>query len=304
MAVALATLPLNSEAACGGAGLWTGAALGGAAGVAAGLPWDGLATATGFAATFFVAGLATGLADCFAAGLAAGLATTFFATGLAAAFFAAGFFATGLRAAAGLAAGFFATGFFAAGFFTAALATFFATGFFAGALVAAFDARAPAAFALAEAASRDRVVAFPFDALAAVELRVVFAMFLHHFWLWRPGVIAHVSCTDKPGSGILATLPATGASSNVNVLTRFLLFLLRLYKRWLSPLIGQHCRFYPSCSDYARGAITRFGPWRGSLLTAWRLLRCQPLCDGGEDPVPERFHFARCRHGDRQEQPP
>ena len=88
------------------------------------------------------------------------------------------------------------------------------------------------------------------------------------------------------------------AVPTVNLLTRFLLFLLRLYKRWLSPLIGQHCRFYPSCSDYARGAITRFGPWRGSLLTVWRLLRCQPLCDGGEDPVPERFHFARCRHGD------
>jgi putative component of membrane protein insertase Oxa1/YidC/SpoIIIJ protein YidD len=42
----------------------------------------------------------------------------------------------------------------------------------------------------------------------------------------------------------------------------------------------------------------RFGPWRGGLLAAWRLLRCQPLCDGGHDPVPEHFRFARCRcHG-------
>ncbi len=56
------------------------------------------------------------------------------------------------------------------------------------------------------------------------------------------------------------------------------------------------CRFHPSCSDYARIAVTRFGPWRGSLLAGWRLLRCQPLCEGGEDPVPERFHFSRCRH--------
>ncbi|WP_439653803.1 MULTISPECIES: membrane protein insertion efficiency factor YidD [unclassified Rhodanobacter] len=133
-----------------------------------------------------------------------------------------------------------------------------------------------------------------------VELRVVFAIFLHHFWPWRPGVIAHVSYTGKPASGILATLPATSCSGNVNALTRFLLFLLRLYKRWLSPLLGQRCRFYPSCSDYARVAVTRFGPWRGCLLTAWRLLRCQPLCEGGEDPVPERFQFRRCRaHGDR-----
>ena len=109
-----------------------------------------------------------------------------------------------------------------------------------------------------------------------------------------------MSYTGKPASGIMATLPATICSGNVNALTRFLLFLLRLYKRWLSPLLGQRCRFYPSCSDYARVAVTRFGPWRGCLLTGWRLLRCQPLCEGGEDPVPEQFRFARCRtNGDR-----
>lgn len=84
----------------------------------------------------------------------------------------------------------------------------------------------------------------------------------------------------------------------MNILTRFLLMLLRLYKRAVSPLLGKHCRFYPSCSDYARIAITRFGPWRGSLLTGWRLLRCQPLCDGGNDPVPEHFHFVPWRSHD------
>lgn len=82
-------------------------------------------------------------------------------------------------------------------------------------------------------------------------------------------------------------------------MTRFLLLLLRLYKRLLSPFLGQRCRFYPTCSDYARIAVVRFGPWRGSLLTGWRLLRCQPLCEGGEDPVPEHFHFRPCRtHGE------
>jgi conserved hypothetical protein YidD len=81
----------------------------------------------------------------------------------------------------------------------------------------------------------------------------------------------------------------------VNVLTRLILCLLGFYKRWLSPLLGQRCRFHPSCSDYARIAVTRFGPWRGSLLGLWRLLRCQPLCTGGEDPVPEQFHYPRCR---------
>ncbi|MDO1528003.1 membrane protein insertion efficiency factor YidD [Fulvimonas sp. R45] len=82
-------------------------------------------------------------------------------------------------------------------------------------------------------------------------------------------------------------------------MTRLILLLLRFYKRWLSPLLGQRCRFHPSCSDYARIAVARFGPWRGGLLAAWRLLRCQPLCDGGPDPVPEHFRFVRCRGDSR-----
>jgi len=76
--------------------------------------------------------------------------------------------------------------------------------------------------------------------------------------------------------------------------TRILLALLAIYKRTLSPLLGARCRFHPSCSDYARGAVTRFGPWRGSLLALWRIGRCQPLCTGGFDPVPERFTMRRC----------
>jgi putative membrane protein insertion efficiency factor len=76
--------------------------------------------------------------------------------------------------------------------------------------------------------------------------------------------------------------------------TRILLALLAFYKRFLSPLLGARCRFHPSCSDYARDAVTRFGPGRGSLLALWRILRCQPLCAGGFDPVPERFTMRRC----------
>lgn len=84
-------------------------------------------------------------------------------------------------------------------------------------------------------------------------------------------------------------------------MTRLLLFLLAQYKRWISPLLGSRCRFYPSCSDYARRAIELHGPWRGSLLASWRILRCQPFCEGGEDPVPEAFHFTRCKHGHRHD---
>jgi len=76
---------------------------------------------------------------------------------------------------------------------------------------------------------------------------------------------------------------------------RLILFLLAFYRRALSPLLGTRCRFQPSCSEYARIAVARFGAGRGSLLAAWRLARCQPLCDGGIDPVPSTFGFRRCR---------
>ncbi len=59
-----------------------------------------------------------------------------------------------------------------------------------------------------------------------------------------------------------------------------------MYQFFLSPWIGQHCRFTPSCSNYAITAITRYGAIKGTWLTIKRLLRCHPFCKGGEDPVP------------------
>lgn len=66
---------------------------------------------------------------------------------------------------------------------------------------------------------------------------------------------------------------------------------IRLYQRVLSPLLGPHCRFYPSCSEYAVQAITQHGILRGTVLAARRLSRCHPLNAGGHDPVPPV-----CRH--------
>jgi putative membrane protein insertion efficiency factor len=64
--------------------------------------------------------------------------------------------------------------------------------------------------------------------------------------------------------------------------------LLEAYKRWMSPLLPKACRFYPTCSEYARDAVATHGLWRGSGLALWRLLRCQPFSRGGFDPVPRR----------------
>ena len=63
------------------------------------------------------------------------------------------------------------------------------------------------------------------------------------------------------------------------------LFLLRAYKRALSPLLPPACRYVPSCSEYAMEAVERHGALRGGRMAVWRLLRCHPLARGGYDPV-------------------
>lgn len=70
------------------------------------------------------------------------------------------------------------------------------------------------------------------------------------------------------------------------MLKRLLQALIRGYQRWISPMLGPHCRFTPSCSQYASEAIERYGTFKGCWLAIKRLLRCQPLCKGGHDPVP------------------
>ncbi len=64
------------------------------------------------------------------------------------------------------------------------------------------------------------------------------------------------------------------------------LFLLRLYKGLVSPLLGNNCRFYPSCSDYAVQAVDKYGVLKGGWLGLKRISRCHPLHPGGIDEVP------------------
>jgi putative membrane protein insertion efficiency factor len=63
-------------------------------------------------------------------------------------------------------------------------------------------------------------------------------------------------------------------------------FGLRMYQRFLSPVLPHSCRFVPTCSEYAIDAIERYGALRGSLLAVGRLLRCHPFARAGYDPVP------------------
>ncbi len=70
------------------------------------------------------------------------------------------------------------------------------------------------------------------------------------------------------------------------MIRRVLLLLVWLYRRLVSPLLPPACRFYPSCSAYAEGALRRHGAARGTWLTARRLARCHPFHPGGIDPVP------------------
>ncbi|MBE6708326.1 MAG: membrane protein insertion efficiency factor YidD [Ruminococcaceae bacterium] len=73
------------------------------------------------------------------------------------------------------------------------------------------------------------------------------------------------------------------------MISRFFVLLIRLYRKYLSPLKGQpSCRFTPTCSEYAIKAFTEWGAIIGLFLTVWRILRCNPFSKGGYDPVPLR----------------
>ena len=69
---------------------------------------------------------------------------------------------------------------------------------------------------------------------------------------------------------------------------RLMIGLIKLYKKFISPIKPNCCRFTPTCSSYAIEAFEKRGFFVGLILTVWRILRCNPFCRGGYDPVPER----------------
>ena len=68
---------------------------------------------------------------------------------------------------------------------------------------------------------------------------------------------------------------------------KILLGIIRFYQKYLSGAMGySSCKYYPTCSRYAIEAIEKYGAFKGGLLAAWRILRCNPFSKGGYDPVP------------------
>ena len=65
-----------------------------------------------------------------------------------------------------------------------------------------------------------------------------------------------------------------------------LIAVVKFYQLCISPFTPPSCRFTPTCSQYAIEAIEKYGAWKGARLAIWRILRCNPFCRGGYDPVP------------------
>jgi hypothetical protein len=84
----------------------------------------------------------------------------------------------------------------------------------------------------------------------------------------------------------------------VNALRSIALLPVRAYRRLLSPLFPQRCKYHPSCSAYAVEAVRSYGVIRGAVLAGWRVLRCNPWSHGGYDPV-ERQRLFQPHHASR-----
>ncbi|GAA2443382.1 hypothetical protein GCM10010191_69840 [Actinomadura vinacea] len=103
--------------------------------------------------------------------------------------------------------------------------------------------------------------------------------------------------------------PSEPGAGRIGPVARVLILFVRAYRRFLSPLLGQQCRFQPTCSAYGLEALQVHGALRGSWLTVRRIARCQPFNRGGFDPVPPAkgaapsSTFGRAESGPAQAEP-
>lgn len=66
---------------------------------------------------------------------------------------------------------------------------------------------------------------------------------------------------------------------------KIFIYLIEKYQKCISPALGNNCKYYPSCSEYTKQAIEKYGTLKGSFLGIWRILRCNPFSKGGYDPL-------------------
>jgi putative membrane protein insertion efficiency factor len=98
--------------------------------------------------------------------------------------------------------------------------------------------------------------------------------------------------TDRPHAHVRVGAPTCPAERQLGPRS-LMLTLLRMYKRWISPVLPPSCRYVPTCSEYAMEAVERYGALRGGLMATWRLLRCHPFAKGGLNPVVARTLSSR-----------
>lgn len=70
------------------------------------------------------------------------------------------------------------------------------------------------------------------------------------------------------------------------MLKKICIALIKIYKKYVSPIKGTKCPYFPSCSEYGLEAIEKYGAFKGTALAVWRIIRCNPFSKGGYDPVP------------------
>ena len=67
---------------------------------------------------------------------------------------------------------------------------------------------------------------------------------------------------------------------------KIFIYLIKFYRKYISPMKSTKCPYFPTCSEYGREAVEKYGAFKGGFLALWRIIRCNPFSKGGYDPVP------------------
>ncbi|MCF1783198.1 membrane protein insertion efficiency factor YidD [Lactobacillus mulieris] len=86
-------------------------------------------------------------------------------------------------------------------------------------------------------------------------------------------------------------------------MSKLLIFLVRAYQKFISPILPPTCRYYPTCSSYMIDSLRKHGPLKGLIMGIARIIRCNPFVRGGVDPVPDHFTLRRNPHPEKYEDP-